>query len=108
MSNMKRYLEENSIEEIEGSSPKEISENTLLEIQDHLDQIKCLAYALLASLESKRDRIDDPECTIGIKATQLIYCDEKAMLRVFASSFNEAFYSVNGFLSKLKTFPDFK
>jgi hypothetical protein len=90
------------------STSPEISENTLQEIQEHLDQIKSLAYALLAALESKRDRIDDPECTIGIKATQLIFCDDKALLRVFASSFAEEFYSIGGFLSKLKTFPDVK
>ena len=84
-----------------------ISENVLLTIEDHLEQIKSLAFAMIAALEAKHFRSEKDDMEIReIKPTELIFVDEKPLLKAFAGSFYEAFCSVEGYLNQLEKFPE--
>ena len=84
-----------------------ISENVLLEIENHLEEIKCLAFAMIAALQEKHFRADDDDMEgREIKPTELMFVNYKPLLKVFASSISDAFFVAENYLENLHELPE--
>ena len=83
-----------------------ISEATAAGIIGDIEEIKALAFALIASLENELHGDDDSEEEEQIRGTGYLRFDKKAMLRVFGLAFYEKFLGLNNYLNSLKKFRD--